>query len=726
MAGGLLTPRWRAVDNNGAPISGAKIYFFQAGTTTPVTTYSEKALSSAQANPLVADGNGFFASSFADDTASYKVRYTDASDNQFWEDDNVDTYQLGGSSLATRFLQAASNPLDYGAVGDGVADESTEVQSAITGATRVVDLLGKTYRCDSTLNLKSGITFKNGTLDFTNCTDNEYIKGAGSLGSATALTADPSAGDTTLTMGSTSGYAVGDIVFVSDSTAIPNGGTQGEMSVVVATTATTLDLANPLILGYTTAASSQVQESTPISDVVLKNISVSCNSGASGSGRAIYFEHGHRIRVDNCDIESPKGTGIEFRGCLDAQSTNCRIFGGVSATVGVEIAEHSRRVKISNLLVQDLGIGARVGVASVGSTSGLCLDVKFSGCEFETTESSNGDFVMYLDDLAQDIVVDGCKFMPPPNAGSGISAGGIKVDGVNLLVKNCEFRDCHVGVAIDDTGSTSHLTARHYAVRSNVFYGAYNACFQSSSESSASYLTNFDFSMNQCIDCNVDGSNPQVVRVYRSEFANISGNTFHTSASGSPRAIQATSVECLSVSSNVFYGTWSYCMLLGDLSCGSVSGNCGVVTSNSTYAINVSSTSSNLAISGNAFDVTGTTTSGKFLDTSGTTITRMSVVGNVGDCSGSPAIDLDGNVDYCVVAGNTMLSTNTTNETITMGNFTNDGLNISGNILITGGNAYNANINASNTNTIFHANVALGAGTGALTGAADVNTDNVT
>lgn len=48
------------VDGNGAPYAAAKAYFYETGTTTPKTTYSNAGLTSANANPVVADADGRF------------------------------------------------------------------------------------------------------------------------------------------------------------------------------------------------------------------------------------------------------------------------------------------------------------------------------------------------------------------------------------------------------------------------------------------------------------------------------------------------------------------------------------------------------------------------------------------------------------------------------------------------------------------------------------------
>lgn len=88
MASHFLNPRYMALDGNGKPIAGAKLYTFTAGTTTPVTTYSDNALSSAQASPVVADANGLFPTIYLP-AGSYKFKLDNASDVEQWVQDNI-------------------------------------------------------------------------------------------------------------------------------------------------------------------------------------------------------------------------------------------------------------------------------------------------------------------------------------------------------------------------------------------------------------------------------------------------------------------------------------------------------------------------------------------------------------------------------------------------------------------------------------------------------------
>ncbi len=92
MAARLLDPSFRAVDSLGSPISGAKLYIYEAGTSTPIDTYTTTALTGGteNPNPVVSGATGLFPDMFcaADD---YKVIFKDASDNTLdtWDDINI-------------------------------------------------------------------------------------------------------------------------------------------------------------------------------------------------------------------------------------------------------------------------------------------------------------------------------------------------------------------------------------------------------------------------------------------------------------------------------------------------------------------------------------------------------------------------------------------------------------------------------------------------------------
>jgi hypothetical protein len=83
-------PAERAVDANGNPYSGALLYFYEAGTTTLLDTYSDAdlAIAHVNANPVVADSGGLFGAIYLQ-PRSYKVILKTSGGSTIWTRDNV-------------------------------------------------------------------------------------------------------------------------------------------------------------------------------------------------------------------------------------------------------------------------------------------------------------------------------------------------------------------------------------------------------------------------------------------------------------------------------------------------------------------------------------------------------------------------------------------------------------------------------------------------------------
>lgn len=99
MASGTLSPEpWITIlDANGNPVSGGRVYTYLAGTTTLVATYTDVALSVANANPIIADSAGRYVA-FLSPGASYKYVVQSADGSALRTQDNISATPASSSN----------------------------------------------------------------------------------------------------------------------------------------------------------------------------------------------------------------------------------------------------------------------------------------------------------------------------------------------------------------------------------------------------------------------------------------------------------------------------------------------------------------------------------------------------------------------------------------------------------------------------------------------------
>jgi hypothetical protein len=83
-----ISPVFQATNSSGQVLASAKLFFYDAGTTTPKSTFSDKELTSANTNPVIADGGGFWSDIFLE-PGDYKVTLKTAADVEIWTRDYI-------------------------------------------------------------------------------------------------------------------------------------------------------------------------------------------------------------------------------------------------------------------------------------------------------------------------------------------------------------------------------------------------------------------------------------------------------------------------------------------------------------------------------------------------------------------------------------------------------------------------------------------------------------
>lgn len=81
------TPQVQEQDSSGDPLAGAKLYYYEPGTTTLKDVYQDAGFVTAHTNPVVADAAGRFDPIYLN--GSYKVKLTDSDDTEIWTEDNI-------------------------------------------------------------------------------------------------------------------------------------------------------------------------------------------------------------------------------------------------------------------------------------------------------------------------------------------------------------------------------------------------------------------------------------------------------------------------------------------------------------------------------------------------------------------------------------------------------------------------------------------------------------
>lgn len=180
-------------DNAGNVLTGGKIFSYEAGTTTPVATYTTEATNVAHSNPIILDASGRVPSGGEiwlrdGDLEYYKFILKDANDVLIATYDFVPgTYApdlltdlannsnpaLGDALIGFRQSNTSGNLTgavgktvhdklqefvsvkDFGAVGDGVTEDSAAIRAAIASSRNVIVPTG-TYRCDTMIELDNG------------------------------------------------------------------------------------------------------------------------------------------------------------------------------------------------------------------------------------------------------------------------------------------------------------------------------------------------------------------------------------------------------------------------------------------------------------------------------------------------------------------------------------------------------------------------------------------
>jgi len=97
-------------DSNGDPLSGGKLYTYEAGTTTNKSTYQDDSGASAHTNPIILDSAGRVSAEVWGTTGAYKLRLDNSLDSNIWTRDDIVGFNDTAETSASEWIASGLTP----------------------------------------------------------------------------------------------------------------------------------------------------------------------------------------------------------------------------------------------------------------------------------------------------------------------------------------------------------------------------------------------------------------------------------------------------------------------------------------------------------------------------------------------------------------------------------------------------------------------------------------
>ncbi len=385
----------------------------------------------------------------------------------------------GGSIVAFRALGVGAvltsvmtelrrniTPYQFGAVGDGVADDTAALQRAVTAAItqgKVLDLAYGTYKVTGSISGSGNIRMINSGGATIYAAAGTYSK-FGVLvfeGSATQvqnLGANAPKGQFYLTAASATSFAAGDLGTIFN----PTGGSwsnyrpyyhAGEFFEVSGVAGATINLRNPLYAGYA-AGAVQCWKINPISGYIRDLIIVS--DGAPDDLLIIDYARG--FRVTNPKLRNKNNTGMMLSRSVDVVIENPDVMnigdGGDDYGISIAASQHCR-------VIGGQVYGRRHAVATGGAnrTNDVpCRDIVISKAVLKNDVNSGAHCADFHGD-AEDCGYDDCTIY-----------GGWSPQGKNNRLTNCRVYYMFIGVCV----YAAEVIGGTFTITGNTFYSYFD------------------------------------------------------------------------------------------------------------------------------------------------------------------------------------------------------------------------------------------------------------
>lgn len=439
------------------------------------------------------------------------------------------------------------NVLAEGATGDGVTDDTTAIQSAITKACAIggtVFFPQGVYKCTVSLTCTGAVTLRGvgpaSVLDFSSVTGTfNGITAVGSIATGVSLTGNAVEGTKTLTVPST-GFADDDLVMVySEAVTGSTNIKKGEICRIA--TASSMTLEDPLQDTYNTADTAKVAKITPVQNLSFRDLKILGPTDSSSTFAGINLDRTVNSSISNVTFEKTWFTGVSLNdSCfVDIQGCYFNQAGNAGLNYGVSILQASQDVTVNGCKAWQM----RHGVTHGGSSSryGIFRRSTTTGCVFSQCYQAGVD----AHAGGEDVNVVGNVIEGSPNEGITIECASATVVGNTIRdaglraisVRTSSVKPLNVTITGNRVSGKSGVGCRGVLLEVNSGYDLFDA---------------ITITGNSFTDCRygIEATNAAAARI---ENLTITGNTFTRCSQNGEAIISITKAQGVVVSGNSLY-----------------------------------------------------------------------------------------------------------------------------------------------------------------------------
>lgn len=286
-----------------------------------------------------------------------------------------------GSGRWLRIRKNVIDPAEFGAKGDyPTTNDAAALQLALTAsAGGILDLMGRTYRCDSALTGVSNVTIRNGKINYSQALAGSAIGIAfeGVLGSADTSLGAVAYLDRSLTVTSNTAYVIGeDLLLLSDDVwSTDSGEKRGQWCQLKSkTSTTTLNLFGSAYDAYTTTR--RLYRPALVTNIHFENVEL-IGRGLTYAQFGVRFRYAKNVSFRNCRFSDWAYSAVEFYASQKIDIIGCDAARGddsIGASYGFAFYDCCEQFSVTDSRGEELRhfftVGGTSGVSRFGVAKG--------------------------------------------------------------------------------------------------------------------------------------------------------------------------------------------------------------------------------------------------------------------------------------------------------------------------------------------------------------------